>query len=119
MNAMGFAAIIHGANGMMWFHYDGELSDPKKSYSGIFRTKDDWDADYDTMVYILLDEPHLTFKEMMYWYKYDFITQDEAKLASIFMIAQQDALDCLEQDEQMADDIVFESKKDTKVRKAV
>ena len=44
MNAMGFAAIIHGANGMMWFHYDGELSDPKKSYSGIFRTKDDWDA---------------------------------------------------------------------------
>ena len=41
---MAFAAIVHGANGMAWFHYSGEISDPKKSYSGIFRTQDDWNA---------------------------------------------------------------------------
>ena len=44
MRAMAFAAIVHGANGMAWFHYGGEMSDPKKSYSGIFRTQDDWNA---------------------------------------------------------------------------
>ena len=41
---MGFAAVIHGANGMTWFHYGGDTSDPKESYSGIFRTQDDWKA---------------------------------------------------------------------------
>lgn len=44
MYAMGFAAVVHGANGMTWFHYGGDVSDPKKSYSGIFRTQDDWNA---------------------------------------------------------------------------
>ena len=44
MYAMGFAAVVHGANGMTWFHYGGDTSDPKKSYSGIFRTQDDWNA---------------------------------------------------------------------------
>ena len=41
---MGFAAVVHGANGMTWFHYGGDTPDPKKSYSGIFRTQDDWNA---------------------------------------------------------------------------
>ena len=44
MYAMGFAAVIHGANGMLWFHYGGDVTDPKKSYSGIFRTQEDWNT---------------------------------------------------------------------------
>ncbi len=44
MRAMAFAAIIHGANGMLWFHYAGDVADAKKSYSGVFRTAEDWSA---------------------------------------------------------------------------
>lgn len=44
MYATSFAAVIHGATGMTWFHYDGSTKDPKKYYSGMFRTQEDWSA---------------------------------------------------------------------------
>ena len=44
MQAMAFAAVVHGANGILWFHYAGDTPEPKTSYSGIFRTPEDWAA---------------------------------------------------------------------------
>ena len=41
--AMSYAAIIHGGNGITWFHYAGELNEAMKHrYSGCFQTKRDW-----------------------------------------------------------------------------
>ena len=40
---MSFAALIHGANGIMWFTYGGEI-DENHRYSGMFRTPEDWTA---------------------------------------------------------------------------
>lgn len=40
-----FASIIHGANGITWFHYSGELAPERgRRYSGFFQTKRDWTA---------------------------------------------------------------------------
>ena len=44
MYATSFAAVIHGATGITWFHYAGQVEDPKKGYSGMFRTPEDWSA---------------------------------------------------------------------------
>ena len=40
---MSFAALIHGGNGITWFHYAGKI-DPehKRKYSGAFQTPEDW-----------------------------------------------------------------------------
>ena len=43
MYAMSFAALIHGANGITWFTYGGEI-DENHRYSGMFRTPEDWTA---------------------------------------------------------------------------
>ena len=42
MYAMSFAAVVHGATGMTWFHYAGEIMPDKTRYSGMFRTPADW-----------------------------------------------------------------------------
>ena len=43
--ATSWASIIHGANGITWFHYCGELSpEYKRRYSGFFQTQRDWTA---------------------------------------------------------------------------
>ena len=42
MYATSFAAVVHGATGMTWFHYQGSTDDPKKSYSGMFNTPETW-----------------------------------------------------------------------------
>ena len=44
MYAMSFAAIIHGGNGITWFKYGGDVGEKKESYSGMFRTPEDWTA---------------------------------------------------------------------------
>ena len=42
---MSFAALIHGGNGITWFHYAGEKDlSRKRRYSGVFRTPEDWAA---------------------------------------------------------------------------
>ena len=43
MYAMSFAALIHGANGITWFMYGGEIGEGH-NYSGMFRTPEDWAA---------------------------------------------------------------------------
>ena len=41
--AMSLAALIHGGNGITWFHYAGALDLARgRHYSGLFRTKEDW-----------------------------------------------------------------------------
>lgn len=44
MYATSFAAVVHGATGMTWFHYAGATDDPEHRYSGMFRTPEDWAA---------------------------------------------------------------------------
>ena len=44
MYAMSFAAIIHGGNGITWFKYGADIGEKKASYSGMFRTPEDWAA---------------------------------------------------------------------------
>ena len=41
---MSFAAIIHGGNGITWFKYGADIGEKKASYSGMFRTPEDWAA---------------------------------------------------------------------------
>lgn len=43
MYAMSFAALIHGANGITWFMYGGEIGEGH-NYSGMFRTPEEWAA---------------------------------------------------------------------------
>ena len=40
---MSFAALIHGGNGITWFHYAGKI-DPEhgRKYSGAFQSPEDW-----------------------------------------------------------------------------
>jgi hypothetical protein len=40
---MSFAALVHGGNGITWFHYAGKI-DPEhgRKYSGAFQTPEDW-----------------------------------------------------------------------------
>ena len=41
--ATSFAALIHGATGITWFHYAGELCPERgRRYSGAFQTQKDW-----------------------------------------------------------------------------
>ena len=43
--ATSFAALIHGGNGIVWFHYAGEKDvEHGARYSGVFRTPEDWAA---------------------------------------------------------------------------
>ena len=44
MYAMSFAAIIHGGNGITWFKYGADIGENRASYSGMFRTPEDWAA---------------------------------------------------------------------------
>ncbi len=42
---MSFAALIHGGNGITWFHYAGKIDrEHGRKYSGAFRTPEDWTA---------------------------------------------------------------------------
>lgn len=41
--ATSFAALIHGAQGLVWFKYGGEKGEGAR-YSGMFRTPEDWAA---------------------------------------------------------------------------
>ena len=42
---MSFAAIIHGGNGITWFHYAGKIDrEHGRRYSGAFQTPEDWAA---------------------------------------------------------------------------
>lgn len=47
-----------------------------------------WDADgscdYDMMKYILYDQPHLSFDEVMDWYRHDFMTKNKETLKKIY-----------------------------------
>ncbi|MBQ3097012.1 MAG: hypothetical protein IJC66_02550, partial [Kiritimatiellae bacterium] len=44
MYAMSFAALVHGGNGIVWYKYGGEIGEKGASYSGMFRTPEDWSA---------------------------------------------------------------------------
>lgn len=44
MYASSFAAVAHGAQGMTWFMYGGEIVKGKSRYSGMFRTPETWNA---------------------------------------------------------------------------
>ena len=44
MYAMSFAALVHGGNGIIWYKYGGEIGEKGASYSGMFRTPEDWCA---------------------------------------------------------------------------
>lgn len=44
MYAMSFAALVHGGNGITWFKYGADIGEQKATYSGMFRTQEDWTA---------------------------------------------------------------------------